>query len=397
MRNVVLSVLLFFGIGCFGYGQNVVISNGAVRATFSLEYGAALVDLRYGDSENLINSIGDGGREYQAVIWEGDPTFLPPAGMSWATMWDMINPTQAGNYINGGSEVVDYVQTNNSLRATVIPLDYIPSNRRGPYRVANLRGRWPRTGWTVEVEYRVDVDGVNLKSTWYHNDNDPRLVQSIAHTAHLEPFFVGPFVNDEDRNLSSWCRESFNSDSVIIDSKIEGVRATFKSMGISQTVEGRTWNLDAPNNSSGPGCSPNVNPEDHESSDLVVLQVSRPFRQYIYKNTRITAESKLFLSPIKKEPRYIFPIMSSGYETTLYILSEYRNYCNVVFYNDGVPVFGKDVDMLRFVPLKIQTSTLSSYHPEIAVVTCNSKLEQALSLWYNTQNKNVSVVDAKKD
>ena len=321
-------LVLMFMVGCVR-GGDLVIERGDLRVAFRPSIGMAMVEMRYKGGPNLINVINDNGREYQAALFEGNVRAHDPL-----EFWDTINPTQAGRPGMGSTAEWSY-DGKYVVTALVDPLDFTNNDRMGDYRLQYLKGRWPRTGWKLKVTWSVEENGVILDSEWWHEDDTSRYVGFVEHNASLEPVMRGPFVNDHQRRLDSWCRETFNGDRVLMDGpnvRVEMVKV------IGDDVKGRIWRTvwptERPAHDFGQ-CNGNVNHPDMEQGQLVVLAVTLNVERWIKPGERLRVRSML----IAKAPpitTYVIPVyrLKGLVETSFIITSFNDNVCDIDIHSD---------------------------------------------------------------
>lgn len=206
----------------------VNIENGNLKATFDTKAGGTLVGLSYKGIGNIIDSIGDRGREFQTHLIEG-PDY-PPEGpeSGWTKFYsNKIDATQAGGYHAGvftnGSPIYKWKVRDNGVSGLVECLDYnYYEDEPGwsdVYRKDKVFHRLPRTGWFCSFDYELKQDSVILKWCWFHKDENSRRYIKHGTLIHLNPDIIIPrpvnidkyigftYILDDNVNLKFWDEE----------------------------------------------------------------------------------------------------------------------------------------------------------------------------------------------
>ena len=199
--------------------------------------------LSYHDGPNLLDTIGDLGREFQGDLVDG----YPQDGDDFR--WNTVIPCQGGgDYGRILPEIKKSQIENQYIFSQHKPLCYEPnrSEMNGPYRLKLIRDRWPDAGWHMTTEYTMSANDVRINNRFWHTDKYAHRVHQIRTAqVYLNPvFFQSPPLNQDRRVLESYLQAVIDDSEVKVYSDALGLTVTFTGDvdGHDSYFAQRQWN-----------------------------------------------------------------------------------------------------------------------------------------------------------
>ena len=209
------------------------IINGDIKAGFMTDLAGKpymLAFLGYRGSGNLLETDEGRGMEMQACLFDG--YIEPPNDFDY----DTTNPTQGGGNYGRILPVVKFCEIEKNQITAVLPaLDFDPpTTYMGDYKRRMLAGRYPETGWDMQVTYTVEDHAVQMDvAMWITDEQQHNVYAFRPMVLHLNPtLFQYPLINESKRDQESWLKAVIKDNKIQVKSIDNQTKVTITAGGV---------------------------------------------------------------------------------------------------------------------------------------------------------------------